>query len=162
MGSEDLQHPAALSKNLSLPVFPGVSASLRESPRFSPLPLFATCVIPAGGPYHAGALNALLPVWRNGRRDRLKICFPQGSGGSSPSTGTTFENREASRFLARGLSRDALKPKGNGRAQNAVRWRRETSRLNDWVQGPSENQGSHFGTPDRPGTDTAGGNSSQR
>ena len=28
------------------------------------------------------------PVWRNGRRDRLKICFTQVSGGSSPSTGT--------------------------------------------------------------------------
>lgn len=97
--SEDLHHPAALSKNLSPPVFPGVSEGQRESPRFSPLPLFASCVIPAGGPYHAGASNALLPVWRNGRRDRLKICFPQGSGGSSPSTGTTFKNREASRFF---------------------------------------------------------------
>jgi hypothetical protein len=31
-----------------------------------------------------------VPVWRNGRRDRLKICFPQGSGGSSPSTGTNL------------------------------------------------------------------------
>jgi hypothetical protein len=29
-------------------------------------------------------------VWRNGRRDRLKICFTQVSGGSSPSTGTLF------------------------------------------------------------------------
>ena len=99
VGSEDLQHPAALSKNLSLLVFPGVSASLRESPLFSPLLLFASCVIPVGSPYHAGANDALLPVWRNGRRDRLKICFPQGSGGSSPSTGTTFKNRDNLRFF---------------------------------------------------------------
>lgn len=72
-------------------------------PRMSPLlppssPRFAACVIPAGGPYHAGVFDVLLPVWRNGRRDRLKICFPQGSGGSSPSTGTTLKNREKSRF----------------------------------------------------------------
>ena len=30
------------------------------------------------------------PVWRNGRRDGLKIRSPQGGGGSSPSTGTTL------------------------------------------------------------------------
>ena len=30
-------------------------------------------------------------MWRNGRRDRLKICFTQVSGGSSPSTGTLFQ-----------------------------------------------------------------------
>ena len=29
-----------------------------------------------------------VPVWRNGRRYRLKICCPFGRGGSSPSTGT--------------------------------------------------------------------------
>ncbi len=29
-----------------------------------------------------------LPVWRNGRRYRLKICCPFGRVGSSPSTGT--------------------------------------------------------------------------
>ena len=29
------------------------------------------------------------PVWRNGRRDRLKIGCPQGRVGSSPTTGTT-------------------------------------------------------------------------
>ena len=28
------------------------------------------------------------PVWRNGRRGRLKICFRKLSGGSSPFTGT--------------------------------------------------------------------------
>ena len=28
------------------------------------------------------------PRWRNGRRGRLKICFPRGSGGSIPSLGT--------------------------------------------------------------------------
>src|ERR1700749_3192774 len=33
------------------------------------------------------------PVWRNGRRGRLKICFTQVSGGSSPSTGTLFYPR---------------------------------------------------------------------
>ena len=38
-------------------------------------------------------------MWRNGRRDRLKICFSKGSGGSSPSTGTTARNREQSRFF---------------------------------------------------------------
>jgi len=41
VGSEDLQYPAALSKNLSLPVFPGVSASLRESPPAFPLYSFS-------------------------------------------------------------------------------------------------------------------------
>jgi hypothetical protein len=30
-----------------------------------------------------------LPVWRNGRRDGLKIRFLRGSGGSSPFTGIT-------------------------------------------------------------------------
>ncbi len=29
-----------------------------------------------------------MPRWRNGRRDRLKICWPQGHVGSSPSRGT--------------------------------------------------------------------------
>jgi hypothetical protein len=28
------------------------------------------------------------PQWRNGRRDRLKICYPQGCAGSSPAWGT--------------------------------------------------------------------------
>jgi D-alanyl-D-alanine carboxypeptidase len=32
--------------------------------------------------------RAELPLWRNGRRDRLKICCSQGRGGSSPSRGT--------------------------------------------------------------------------
>lgn len=40
-----------------------------------------------------------LPAWRNGRRDRLKICYPEGCGGSSPSAGTTLKNREKSRFF---------------------------------------------------------------
>ena len=31
-----------------------------------------------------------LPLWRNGRRGRLKICWPQGRAGSSPARGTTF------------------------------------------------------------------------
>lgn len=29
-------------------------------------------------------------IWRNGKRDSLKSCFPQGSGGSSPSIPTKF------------------------------------------------------------------------
>src|SRR6478736_774555 len=29
------------------------------------------------------------PVWRNGRRDRLKLGCPQGRVGSTPTTGTT-------------------------------------------------------------------------
>ena len=29
-----------------------------------------------------------MPVWRNGRRDRLKIDYSQGCGGSSPLSGT--------------------------------------------------------------------------
>ncbi len=33
----------------------------------------------------------ILPVCRNGRRDRLKICCPQGRVGSSPTTGTSTE-----------------------------------------------------------------------
>lgn len=40
-----------------------------------------------------------MPAWRNGRRDRLKICCPEGCGGSSPSAGTTLKNREKSRFF---------------------------------------------------------------
>ena len=40
-----------------------------------------------------------LPAWRNGRRDRLKICCPKGRGGSSPSAGTILKNREKSRFF---------------------------------------------------------------
>ena len=35
-----------------------------------------------------GAYFVMGPRWRNGRRGRLKICFPQGSGGSIPSLGT--------------------------------------------------------------------------
>ena len=31
---------------------------------------------------------AAWPQWRNGRRDRLKICCPQGRAGSSPAWGT--------------------------------------------------------------------------
>ncbi len=31
----------------------------------------------------------LLPLWRNGRRDRLKICYPYGCAGSNPARGTT-------------------------------------------------------------------------
>jgi hypothetical protein len=31
---------------------------------------------------------APVPLWRNGRRGRLKICCSQGRGGSSPSRGT--------------------------------------------------------------------------
>src|SRR5207244_12569327 len=34
------------------------------------------------------------PLWRNGRRGRLKICFSQGSGGSSPSRGTSGDSRK--------------------------------------------------------------------
>src|SRR5688500_18065916 len=32
--------------------------------------------------------SLILPVWWNGRRACLKIRYPQGCGGSSPSTGT--------------------------------------------------------------------------
>ena len=34
------------------------------------------------------------PEWRNGRRDRLKICFLKGSEGSSPFSGTTTTKSE--------------------------------------------------------------------
>ena len=52
------------------------------------------------------------PAWRNGRRDRLKICCPEGRGGSSPSAGTTFTNREKSRFFhVRGeATRERVRP----------------------------------------------------
>jgi hypothetical protein len=33
-------------------------------------------------------LPRVKPLWRNGRRGRLKICCSQGRGGSSPSRGT--------------------------------------------------------------------------
>src|ERR1019366_4320457 len=33
------------------------------------------------------------PVWRNGRRDRLKIYYTQVCGGSSPSTGIPYFKR---------------------------------------------------------------------
>ena len=36
-------------------------------------------------------IMCILPVCRNGRRDRLKICCPQGRVGSSPTTGTSTE-----------------------------------------------------------------------
>ena len=32
-----------------------------------------------------------MPRWRNGRRCGLKIRFPQGSVGSNPALGTTFQ-----------------------------------------------------------------------
>ena len=38
--------------------------------------------------------NAPLPVWRNGRRSRLKICRPQKRAGSSPATGTISPGTE--------------------------------------------------------------------
>ena len=39
------------------------------------------------------------PQWRNGRRDRLKICYPQGCGGSSPSWGTITHDNFFQRFF---------------------------------------------------------------
>lgn len=48
------------------------------------------CQVLAADPtLHPG--RPTLPAWRNGRRDRLKICCPEGCGGSSPSAGTTFK-----------------------------------------------------------------------
>lgn len=56
------------------------------------------CQVLAADPtLHPG--RPTLPAWRNGRRDRLKICCPEGRGGSSPSAGTTLKNREKSRFF---------------------------------------------------------------
>ena len=49
---------------------------------------------------HFPLSRTTLPAWRNGRRDRLKICYPEGCGGSSPSAGTTLKNREKSRFFS--------------------------------------------------------------
>ena len=40
------------------------------------------------------------PVWRNGRRDGLKIRFSQGSGGSSPLTGTNYEAKTLKDILS--------------------------------------------------------------
>lgn len=37
--------------------------------------------------------KALCLCGGTGRRDRLKICFPLGSVGSSPTRGTKFNNR---------------------------------------------------------------------
>ena len=34
-----------------------------------------------------------MPEWRNGRRDRLKICFLRGSEGSSPFSGSLGKSR---------------------------------------------------------------------
>ena len=40
-----------------------------------------------------------VPVWRNGRRYRLKICCPTGRGGSSPSTGTSYFSYKIFRYF---------------------------------------------------------------
>jgi hypothetical protein len=41
-----------------------------------------------GGPWLNLHPALVKPLWRNGRRGRLKICCSQGRGGSSPSRGT--------------------------------------------------------------------------
>src|ERR1700730_15686813 len=45
----------------------------------------ATCDV---DPPFCPVIVAPMPLWRNGRRGRLKICCSQGRGGSSPSRGT--------------------------------------------------------------------------
>src|ERR1700743_2650808 len=49
-----------------------------------------------------------VPLWRNGRRGRLKICCPHGRAGSSPARGTRPRFATAERSLPRrGLKGEA-------------------------------------------------------
>ena len=82
--------------------------------------------------------NRLMPLWRNGRRGRLKICCSQGRGGSSPSRGTTKISSltEATRNLLIDVIRC---PSCKGGASD-VRWRRADGR-NAFVRAPGAARG---------------------
>ena len=96
--ADDVLEKDQLAANARISLHPGIPADSTPSRNFSSeatldfvfTVLRACCDLELFSPRRRRHRFSPPPVWRNGRRDRLKICFTQVSGGSSPSTGTSL------------------------------------------------------------------------